>query len=1119
MNANDPARDDRADRNLLFGVLALQMDFIRREDLIAATSAWVLDKARSLDQILLERQALTADEHAMLVALVAKHLAKHNDDPQQSLAAVSSVGSIREELRKLGDPQLEASLAAVALNVPAADPYATNVPSTCDWGGQGLRFRVLRPHAKGGLGEVFVAQDLELHREVALKEIQSRFADQPDSRSRFVLEAEITGGLEHPGIVPVYGLGQYADGRPFYAMRFIRGDSLAEAIARFHRADKPGRDPGERTLELRKLLGRFIDVCEAIEYAHSRGILHRDLKPGNIMLGKYGETLVVDWGLAKAVGRGERASDTGETTLQPSSGDSVDPTLMGKAVGTPAYMSPEQAAGRLNELGPASDVYSLGATLYCLLTGQPPFSGNDKGEILRRVEGGDFPLPREIKPQIPAALQAICLKAMSLKPTDRYVSPRILAGDIEHWLADEPVSCLVEPLAVLARRWMKRHRALVASSAAGFAVLVASLIGLLALVVVHNRTLDAKNHQLDQANADLKKANESERTAKLDADKKRIDAEKARDETKQVLDYLVQAFRKSDPDVDGEKLTVAALFDQAVEQLETTFPNQPLMQAELLTAIGGTYRGLGLYEKSITTIGRARELRRRELGDDHQDTLASMNWLGLAYKDAARLEEAIALHEQTLKVRRAKLGPEHRDTLDSMNNLAMSYAAAGRLPAAIALQKETLELQKKNLGQNDTATLTSMHNLALAYSSAGNFSDAVTLLEQTLELKQAVRGADHTDTLLSMEQLASVYGHAGRLPEALALFDRALELHKAKLGPDHPGTLLLMNNFAVAYYQAGKFDQALPLMEQTLELVKNKLGPEHSRTLAAMNNLAGAYQATDRFSEALPLFEQSLEATRAKLGPDHPDTLVMMNNLATAYYQANKMDKALPLFEQSVKLQKATLGPDHPSTLASMNNLAVLYQSAGRMAQAVEIFEETLPVMKGKLGIDHPDTLSTMTTLAGTYILADRLPDAILLYKATLELSKPKLGPEDDIIVRAMAGLGKAHLLSREFSAAENHVRAALAIRMKKSPDDWLLFDTKSLLGGALGGQKKYTEAEPLLVEGYQGMKEREAKLPPFGKTRLNDAIQRLIDLYTAWEKPEEAAKWKAVLDEHKAAL
>src|ERR1700694_591045 len=171
-----------------------------------------------------------------------------------------------------------------------------------------------------------------------------RHADEPESRIRFVQEAEITGGLEHPGIVPVYGLGSYADGRPYYAMRFIRGDSLKDAIERYHGAAGKGRSPADRSLELRSLLGRVIDVCDAIEYAHSRGVLHRDLKPGNIMLGKYGETLVVDWGLAKAIDRPEiSGADLGERTLHPSSASGSAPTLIGSALGTPHYMSPEQA--------------------------------------------------------------------------------------------------------------------------------------------------------------------------------------------------------------------------------------------------------------------------------------------------------------------------------------------------------------------------------------------------------------------------------------------------------------------------------------------------------------------------------------------------------------------------------------------------------------------------------------------------------------------------------------------------------------------------------------------------------------------------------------------------------
>jgi serine/threonine-protein kinase len=385
-----------SDRNLLFGILALQMDFIGRDQLIAAMHAWVLDKATPLGDLLQGQGALAEDERAILDALVEKHLRKHGGDPERSLAAVVSggvAGSVHAELQGLADPDLDASLAHIGAAATPSAPDHADGGNTVDHAGEDdpplscpVRFRVLRPHARGGLGEVFVAEDRELRREVAFKEIQRSFAHDPHSRSRFLLEAELTGALEHPGIVPVYGLGAYRDGRLFYAMRFIRGESLKDAIARFHAADAAGRDVGERTLALRQLLGQFVAVCQAVAYAHARGVIHRDLKPANVMLGAFGETLVVDWGLAKVVGRPEGDTTGEEATLRPSSGDGVA-TVAGTAVGTPAYMSPEQAAGRLDLVGPASDIYSLGATLYHLLTGQAPFGGEDPGSCCGASEG------------------------------------------------------------------------------------------------------------------------------------------------------------------------------------------------------------------------------------------------------------------------------------------------------------------------------------------------------------------------------------------------------------------------------------------------------------------------------------------------------------------------------------------------------------------------------------------------------------------------------------------------------------------------------------------------------------------------------------------------------------
>jgi serine/threonine-protein kinase len=888
-------------RSLLFGLLAHQNGLIDQSALVDALRAWVKDKTPSVADSLGARGALDTARRDLLESLVVEHVKLHDGDVEKSLAALPTSEGIWEQLAALDDAKVEATIAQVATGSGSTEPEG-DVPvcdSTFSVGAasaQGQRFHILRPHAQGGLGAVFVALDSELHREVALKQILDHHADDPTSRARFLREAEVTGGLEHPGIVPVYGLGTYADGRPYYAMRFIQGDSLKEAIEHFHADEVLEQDPGRRSLELRKLLRRFLDVCNAIAYAHSRGVLHRDLKPANVILGNHGETLVVDWGLAKPLGWTESEAPGDERPLLPSSASGSAETLPGSALGTPAYMSPEQAAGELDRLGPRSDVYSLGATLYCLLTGQPPFEGEDVGAVLRAVQHGEVRSPRIIDPTLDRPLEAICLTAMALRPEDRYPRVRALADDLERWLADEPVSAWREPLARRAGRWARRNRSLMMAGAA--AVLVA-LAGLAAVLAVQTRA----NGQLRQANVNLGIANAKVTRANAD-----LQASGERE--RQRFDLALEAIRRYHTDVSEDFLLKQdqfrdlrdRLLRDAIEfyrKLEGLLSGQTDVRsrgalARAYEEVGDLAGRIGSIPEALKVHRQALEVRRalaREARSDpaaRADVVRSLTAIGIVLGQLERNDEAIGSFEEARSVLGARVGSgPARDAI--AGDLARTWYwtgwmhyRAGRTREALAALKAARaigeELAAAHPDRMDNQRILSWcHNdIGMVLLQEGKMTEALTAFEASRRVKQRV-AEEHPgvaeyrrDLAITHHNIGCVLRESGRLAQALAAHQATLAIQRA-LAATYPAVTGIQRDLANGLNEAGdvlrlmgrpaeaqaSYEQALAILE-ALYKADPTVSDNHTWLIQGLKGLAATQYAAGRAADAVATWRRAI---------------------------------------------------------------------------------------------------------------------------------------------------------------------------------------------------------------------------------------------------------------------
>jgi serine/threonine protein kinase len=752
-------------------------------------------------------------------------------------------------------------------------------------------YKLLQQIGEGGMGVVWMAeQEKPVRRLVALKIIKPGM-DSALVIARFEAERQALALMDHPNIAKVLDAGSTDSGRPYFVMELVKGGPITELC------DQNRLGPDAR-------LSLFLDVCHAIQHAHHKGVIHRDIKPTNVLMTLHDGVPVVkviDFGIAKATGQ-----KLTERTLF---------TAHGQMIGTPAYMSPEQAQTSGLDVDTRSDVYALGVLLYELLTGTRPLAGKGLSEagyaeVQRLIREEEAPRPstrlsslgssatalaanrgldvKKLERLLAGDLDWIVMKALDKERDRRYSTPALFAEDVQRFLRREAI--LARPPSTLykVKKFAQRHRAAVVTASALVAILhLAVAVAIWQAVVATQAKRDAlAAAAAEKAAKELAQAREAETRVVLELVEKRV---------------LAAARPKGQAGGLGPEVTLRQAVEAALPFVEKSFKDQPLIEARLRLTLGQSFWYLGEAKSAADQCRKALTLYRQHLGPDHPETLRSRHNLARSYHDLGRYTDALELHEETLAVQKARLGPDHPDTLQSMDSLASTYAALCRRADALQLREETLALRKARLGPDHPDTLSSMYSLANSYTVLGQHAEALKLRGEALAVQKATLGLDHPDTFRSMNGLAASYTNLGRHADAVQLYEETLALQKARLGPDHPDTFQTMYNLAISYAALGRHTEAFELRVETLALHKTRLGPDHPRTLMSMSCLAASYANLGRHTAALKLYEETAALQKAKLGPDHRDTLGSMWGVAHNLIKLQRGAEAVPIIDECVR--------------------------------------------------------------------------------------------------------------------------------------------------------------------------------------------------------------------------
>jgi len=873
------------------------------------------------------------------------------------------------------------------------DPEATLDSATIQAGseqdlGSIGRYRLLSKLGEGGMGQVWLAEQTEpVRRQVALKLIRAGRYD-TSALQRFDLERRSLAIMEHPAIAKVFDADSTPEGQPYLVMEYVAGLPITKYC-------------DQKRMTTRERLALFNRVCQGVQHAHQKAIIHRDLKPSNVLVlevdGKP-QPRIIDFGIAKP------ASQVGDETMV---------TGLGGLVGTPGYMSPEQADPSGQDVDTRTDVYSLGVILYELLSGTLPFDekkwrNRPFDQVLRELREDDPPGPstklstdahfsvtaaehrktalRQLVNELRGDLDWITLKALDRDRARRYATPLDLAADLEHYLNNEPVSARPASRRYRLKKYVQRNRLAVAAGATLIALLIA--FGVTELLQVRRITRE-------------------------------------RDRANRITNFMAGMFKVSDPsEARGNEVTAREILDKAAKQIQPGLAKDPEVQAQMQYTMAQTYANLGLYGRAHELAEAAVETRQRTLGENNPETLESRNQLGMILDREGKDTEAERVTRDALDRERRVLGVEDPKTLDALENLAVIQEKQGKFAEEEKLLRELWATKSRRYGRDDPQTIRTMSDLGSALAFEGRSEAAGALFTETVELERRVLGPDHPQILATMHNMANNLQQEGRYADAERVYREVLEIENRVLGANHPDTANTMTTLANAIVNLpGRNREAETLYRQSLATEVKVLGEEHPYSVRSMEGLANLLAAEGHSAEAENMQRKILAIRLKTLPPEHTDTLLSQYNLAAVLLKERRMDEAEKLFKDTLKAQIRTLGPENPDTLATQTEVARVLAAKGQTAEAEALARQTFSSQLQVLGPLSTDSQTTLHFLGMTLVREAKYGEAKKLFEETIEQIEKSPGADSSPVWYSYAAVAVA---ASDRQGALEHLRSAI---------------------------------------------------------------------------------------------